>query len=272
VRARRRFAQHFLEAPWVDRVVDAADPRPTDAFVEIGPGRGALTLLLARRAGAVIAVEVDRELAARLAEQVPGNVRVVPADVLEVDLVRLVADFPPAVRRRIIGNLPYNVSTPILAALLAANARGGRFVDATLMLQREVADRLASRPGSRDYGVLAILTQAYVDVTRLLALPPGAFRPVPKVQSTLVRLTFGAPKIAPRLAGAFDLLVRSIFMQRRKVLANALKPLAEATGVPVAAALAAAALDGRRRPETLQLEELERLAAVFASAGDPPVL
>lgn len=272
MKARKRFAQHFLEAPWVERVIAAVDPQAADAFVEIGPGHGALTIPLATRAAAVIAVEVDRDLAARLARQAPSNVRVVPADVLEVDLADLASEFPPAARGRVIGNLPYNLSSPILAALLAAHARGGRFHDATLMLQREVARRLAASPGGRDYGVLAILTQVHAQVSRLLDLPPGAFRPMPRVHSTLVRLAFGPPKVPPALAVAFNAVVRSIFTQRRKVLANALKPLAASAGVPVAAALTSAALDGTRRPETLQLEELERLAAVFASMIDPPVL
>jgi 16S rRNA (adenine1518-N6/adenine1519-N6)-dimethyltransferase len=272
VKTRKRFAQHFLEAPWVERVIDAADPRPADAFVEIGPGQGALTLPLARRAAAVVAVEVDRDLAARLAGRIPENVRVVPADALGVDLAQLFSEFPPTARRRIIGNLPYNVATPILGTLLAAQTRGVRLHDATLMVQREVADRLAASPGGRDYGVLTILTQVHARVSRLLDLPPGAFRPVPKVHSTLVRLMFDGPKVAPALAEVFGKLVRTIFTQRRKILANALKPLAASTGVPVATALASADLDGRRRPETLQLEELQRLASVFASADDPPVL
>jgi 16S rRNA (adenine1518-N6/adenine1519-N6)-dimethyltransferase len=272
VKTRKRFAQHFLEAAWVERVIDAAGPWSADAFVEIGPGQGALTLPLARRAAAVVAVEIDRDLAARLAGRMPENVRVVAANALDIDLAQLFTEFPPTVRRRIIGNLPYNVATPIVGALVAAQARGAQFHDATLMVQREVADRLAAGPGGRDYGVLAILTQVHARVNRLLDLPPGAFRPVPKVHSTLVRLTFGAPRVPPALAEAFEQLVRSIFTQRRKVLSNALKPLAASTGVPVPVALATADLDGRRRPETLQLEELQRLASVFASACAPPVL
>jgi 16S rRNA (adenine1518-N6/adenine1519-N6)-dimethyltransferase len=272
VRPRKRFGQHFLEAAWIARVIDAADPLPTDAFLEIGPGRGALTFALARRAGEVVAVEVDRDLAGALARKAPANVRVVTADVLRVDVATLLSGCSAAGRRRIIGNLPYNVSTPIISRLLEAAPPQGPVFDATLMVQKEVADRLAAAPGGGDYGVLSILTQARADVVRLIDLPPGAFRPAPQVHSTLVRLTFGHPRVPPSLAPTVSRLVRSVFTQRRKVLANALKAIATADGVSVQGVLEAAALDGRRRPETLQLAEFVRLAEIFASAKQPGVL
>jgi len=272
VRARKRFGQHFLEAPWVARVLDAASPDPADVFLEIGPGQGALTIPLAARVARVVAVEVDRDLAARLARHAPPNVHVVTADVLKADLTRLLADGPPALRRRVVGNLPYNVSTPIIFRLLET-ARGLHPPhDATLMVQREVADRLVAGPGGGDYGVLSVLTQVRADVTRAFDLPPGAFRPVPKVRSSLVRLVFRPERVLAAHSATFNRLVRTVFSQRRKVLANALKPFADAAGVSVAAALEEADLDGRRRPETLQLMELTRLAAVFATAAWPPVL
>ncbi len=254
------------------RVLDAADISLADALLEIGPGRGALTLPLAGRAARVIAVEVDRDLAAALAGRVPANVRVLTADILATDIGTLLADFPSDRRPRVIGNLPYNVSTPILLRLIDA-ARGGRVIhDATVMVQREVADRLLAAPGGRQYGVLSIFTQAAADVSRLLDLPPGAFRPAPKVRSTLVHLVFGAGRVPPELAGAFTTLVRRVFTRRRKILANALKPLAEQWGVSAERMIAQAALDGSRRPETLQLAELVRLAEVFASTVGPSVL
>jgi 16S rRNA (adenine1518-N6/adenine1519-N6)-dimethyltransferase len=271
VRARKRFGQHFLEAAWVDRVIDAADPKPADVFLEIGPGHGALTIPLARRVSEVIAVELDRDLAAELSQKAPPNVRVVAADALEVDIEGLFRGSAPSLRRRIIGNLPYNVSTPIVARLLQAGA-GGVVQDATLMVQREVADRLAAEPGGGEYGVLSILTRAQADIERLLDLPPGAFRPVPRIRSTLVRLRFGPQRVPPALAATFNSLVRGVFTQRRKVLANALKPLAAGARVSVPALLTAAELDGRRRPETLQLAEFVRLAEIFASAERLPVL
>ena len=271
MRARKRFGQHFLEAAWVDRVIDAAEPRPADVFLEIGPGHGALTMPLARRVSEVIAVELDRDLAAELSRKVPANVRVVTADALEIDIGGVFRGSASGLRRRVIGNLPYNVSTPIVARLLEASG-GGLIHDATLMVQREVADRLAAEPGGGEYGVLSILTRTQADVERLLDLPPGAFRPVPRIRSTLVRLRFGPQRVPPAVAAIFDSLVRSVFTHRRKVLANALKPLATGAGVSVPALLAAAALDGRRRPETLQLAEFVRLAEVFASAERLPVL
>jgi 16S rRNA (adenine1518-N6/adenine1519-N6)-dimethyltransferase len=272
VKARKRFGQHFLEASWVARVLDAVTPSPTDAFLEIGPGHGALTIPLAARAAEIVAVEVDRDLASGLARKAPSNVRIVEADVLSLDLNGLLRTVSPVRRRRVVGNLPYNISTPVLFALLDAARSGLILHDATLMVQREVATRLAASPGGRDYGVLTIAVQAEADVSRLLDLPPGAFRPVPKVHSALIRLAFGPPRVPRALTSTFDELVRRIFMQRRKVLANALKPVAAARGVPVGQILRVAGVDGRRRPETLQLSELVRLAEVFASPPKPPML
>jgi len=272
VRARRRFGQHFLEAPLVAKVIEAVSPEPAEVLLEIGPGLGALTLALAARASRVIAVEVDRDLAARLARRSPSNVHVITADILKVDVAALLAAEAPAARWRVVGNLPYNVSAPIVLRLLEV-ARGPHPPhDATLMVQREVADRLVAGPGGTTYGVLSVLTQVHADVTRAFDLAPGAFRPVPKVRSSLVRLLFQPGRVPAEHLATFTGLVRTIFRQRRKVLANALKPFAEAAGVPVATALGAASLDGRRRPETLQLTELARLAAFFATAARPPVL
>jgi 16S rRNA (adenine1518-N6/adenine1519-N6)-dimethyltransferase len=273
-RARRRFAQHFLEPSWIPKLVALVAPRPTDAILEIGAGRGALTLALAERCGRLVAVEIDRDLASRLRSAVPASVEVVEADILRVDLpalVRGLAAAPGVVGPvRIVGNLPYNISSPILFRLVAlAHETGGAVGDATLMLQREVADRVTARPGGGDWGPLAIAIQRAADVRRLAALPPGAFRPAPRVHSAVVRLAFrpGAPP-APAEA-PLDALVRALFTRRRKTLRNALEPFARTRGVDAAIALAEAGLDARRRPETLSLEELGRLAARFAGRGDP---
>jgi 16S rRNA (adenine1518-N6/adenine1519-N6)-dimethyltransferase len=134
------------------------------------------------------------------------------------------------------------------------------------MLQREVADRIVAPPGGREYGVLSILVQLQADVRRVLTLPPGAFRPPPRVHSAVVRLTFRPPAVEVADAAGFEQMVRSMFTQRRKVLGNALAPFAATRGVAATAALAAAGLDPRRRPETLQLAELAQLAAVFPAA------
>lgn len=277
VRARKRFGQHFLEPAWVAKLVQAVAPQPGDAFVEIGPGRGAITWPLVERSGRVLAIEVDRDLAADLRARNAPGLTVVEADVLKTDLAALVRDWQhepldAAHPVRVIGNLPYNISSPILFKLLETAAATGGIVDASLMLQREVADRLRARPGTKEYGVLTVLTALHADVVALLQLPPGAFRPPPKVSSSVVRLVFRPPAVTLRDPALFTRMVRSLFTQRRKTTANALKPFAEGSGLTAAAALAAAGLDGQRRPETLQIVELAQLADVFASAVDPAVL
>ena len=256
--ARRRFGQHFLEPAWVARLISALDPLPTDSFLEIGPGRGALTAALAPRVRRVIAVEIDRDMAAALPAHAPGNVDVVTGDFLDVDLDALLrGEMEPV---RVVGNLPYNVSSPILFRLLAAADDGRRFRDATVMLQKEVADRIVAEPGERDYGVLAIQTALVADVERLLILPPGAFRPPPKVTSAVVHLRFRPPAAAVDRA-MFERVVRSIFLHRRKTLLNALRPMAEHSARSAEEVIARASLDPRQRPETLTVGDVVRLSA-----------
>jgi 16S rRNA (adenine1518-N6/adenine1519-N6)-dimethyltransferase len=245
--------------------------------VEIGPGRGAITIPLAARVGRLLAIEVDRDLAAALTARHLPALTVVSGDVLEADLAGLVADWQghplgPSHRVRVAGNLPYNISSPILFRLIEVAARTGGLVDATLMLQREVADRLTARVDTREYGVLTILTARHAEVTRLLALPPGAFRPAPKVSSAVVRLTFRPPRPPVEDEALLVRMVRAMFTQRRKTLGNALRSFAESLGTNAAEALETAGLDARRRPETLQIVELARLADVFAASTRPAVL
>jgi len=261
MRAKKRYGQHFLQGAWADKVVDAIGPRAGDQFVEIGPGPGALTLRLAPRVAHLTAVELDGDIVASLQPHLPPNVTLIHQDFLEADLAALAGD--SAVR--VAGNLPYNVSSPILFRLLDAHRSGRGVIDATLMLQREVADRITARPGTKDYGVLSIFVQLHTDVCKLLSLPPGAFRPAPKVHSAVVRLAFRAPAIPIEDERQFEAMVRSMFTQRRKTLSNALKSHADSRGRRAADALAAAGIDPGRRPETLQLEELSRLAAFFVS-------
>jgi 16S rRNA (adenine1518-N6/adenine1519-N6)-dimethyltransferase len=257
-RPRKRFGQHFLEPVWVAKVVDGINPTPNDTFLEIGPGRGALTRPLAKRAGHVVAVEIDRDLAAALDDETIPNLRVIQSDFLALDLDAALADERRPVR--VAGNLPYNVSSPILFTLLKA-ADGGRFFsDATLMLQKEVADRLAANPGDKDYGALAIQIALTADVDRVLTLPPGAFRPPPKVTSALVHLRFRLPSVDVGDLRVFERIVRGIFLQRRKTLANALRPVADSLGRPAAQLLERAEVDGRVRPETLTLDDIARLS------------
>jgi 16S rRNA (adenine1518-N6/adenine1519-N6)-dimethyltransferase len=267
--AKKRFGQHFLIPDWADKVVAALAPAATDRFLEIGPGPGVLTTRLAARAGQVIAVEIDRDLAADLRTLLPPSVEVVTGDILDVDLRPYLAGGP----LRIAGNLPYNISSPILFKLLALaeteDAGGGRVLDATLMLQREVADRLVAPPGTGEYGVLTIFASAQARVERLLTLPPGAFRPPPKVHSALVRLTFASSRVPAPLQATFAGLVRTAFLQRRKTLANALRPFADPLGRDAASALSAAGIDPGARPETLDVAAFVRLAGVFGPLAAP---
>lgn len=273
-RIRKRFGQHFLSATWALKVAAAIDPMPGDVFMEIGPGRGAITLPLARSGAAILAVEIDRDLVAELAARAPANVTIISGDVLKTDVVPFLSGLEPqrpagadpaatprARRFRIVGNLPYNLSTPILFKMIEWQQRHGLFADATVMLQREVADRLVAKPRTKDYGVLTVLLGLHARITRLLDLPPGAFKPAPKVWSSVVRVEFGQTvRVADPVL--FEQVVKRAFSQRRKTLSNALKSLV--TDAP--AVLQAAGIDPRRRPETLDLPELARLVEQVAAA------
>jgi 16S rRNA (adenine1518-N6/adenine1519-N6)-dimethyltransferase len=220
---------------------------------------------LAEKAARVIAVEIDRDLAAALPLTLPPNVRVVPADFLDLEFASLLRDEPLPIR--VIANLPYNVATPILFRILHEAGDGRVLRDATLMLQREVAERLLAEPGTPDYGALTIQVRLLADVSPVLKLPPGAFRPAPKVHSTVVKLRFRPPALDVGDRSAFERLVRGLFLRRRKTLLNALKPVADAFGSSAPEVIERAGVDGRRRPETLSLEEVARLtrcAIVFA--------
>lgn len=273
MRARKRFAQHFLEPAWVAKLVKAVEARSDENILEIGPGRAAITRPLAEQCGRLLAVEVDRDLAAELEATKPANVTVVVGDVLDQDLAAVLsswlgAPLGPAHPVRVVGNLPYNISSPILFSLLGLAAATGGVRDAILMLQKEVADRLVAKVGTSDYGVLTVLTAVHADVTRLLSLPPGAFRPPPQVQSAVVRLTFRPPKVdIPDMPG-FVRMVRTMFTQRRKTLSNALKPFGLERSVAPVDALSHAAIDARRRPETLDMAEMAALYRAFGQRAD----
>ncbi|MBI3493024.1 MAG: ribosomal RNA small subunit methyltransferase A [Acidobacteria bacterium] len=284
MRARKRFGQNFLEPAWVAKVVQAIAPRADQTFLEIGPGRGALTRPLAARAKTVVAYEIDRDLAAGLEATAPPNITIVVGDFLTAgSLTKVVGADPcvgpgadtrvrPYMGLRVAGNLPYNVASPILFKLVELRAGGCPLVDATVMLQREVGDRLLAAPGSREYGVLSVLMQHTASIERLLDLPAGAFRPRPKVRSVLVRLTFHPPNPPVADAATFSALVRAVFTRRRKTLANALLayPARDARGGPAVNptdVLRRAGVDGARRPETLSVAEFARLADIYASVS-----
>ena len=259
---RRRLGQHFLEPAWVARLLALVAPAPRDTFLEIGAGRGALTLPLAERAARVVAVEIDPRLAAQLAARAPAAVAVVRADFLKLDLDGVELDAPA----RAVGNLPYSAATAILLKLAGWSRNGERLTDATLMLQREVADRVTAAPGSRDWGPLAIAARMHAEARRVLTLPPGAFRPMPRVQSAVVRLRFRAPPVQTADPALFDGLVRALFTRRRKTALNALRPhAAQHSTLPAAAIFDRAGVDPRQRPEQLDLAALASLCAVLAA-------
>ena len=251
--ARKRFGQNFLADPhYVARIVDAIDPRPGDNLVEIGPGLGALTGPLIARCGRLAAIEIDRDLAARLAERFPPEaLSLHVADALAFDFSTL------GERLRVIGNLPYNISSPLLFHL----ARFERSIaDLTVMLQREVVARMTAEPATPDYGRLTVMLQARFAVRRRFVVPPGAFSPAPKVDSAVARLVplrEARPVIADE--ALFARAVAAAFAQRRKTLRNALSAVCDER------ALRAAAIDPAARGETLAVADFVRLANMLAA-------
>jgi 16S rRNA (adenine1518-N6/adenine1519-N6)-dimethyltransferase len=251
--ARKRFGQHFLvDSHFIDRIVAAIDPRPGESIVEIGPGLGALTGRLIARAGRIAAIEIDRDLAARLRGRYgPDQLTLVEADALDVDFGTMGSGL------RIVGNLPYNISSPLLFHLAAFDRS---LHDLHVMLQREVVDRMSAPPATPDYGRLSVMLQCRFAIERLFVVPPGAFRPAPKVDSAVARLTPLRDR-APRIDD-FDLfsrIVTAAFSQRRKTLRNALSSIAST------AQLEAAAIDPGVRGETLGVDAFVRLASIVAA-------
>ncbi len=248
--AKKRFGQHFLvDDAVIEGIVDAIAPAAGQALVEIGPGLGAMTLPLLRRCSALTVIELDRDLAARLRRQ--AGLTVIEADVLQVDFraLALAAGQP----LRVVGNLPYNISTPILFHLLAA---ADAVVDQHFMLQKEVVDRMAASPGSKDYGRLSVMLQWRYRISAVLDVPPAAFDPPPRVDSAVVRMRPlpAAPDVDPQRLGA---LVTAAFSQRRKLLRHTLGRWIEAEGLDTA-------FDLQRRAEEVPVSEylgLARLAA-----------
>jgi 16S rRNA (adenine1518-N6/adenine1519-N6)-dimethyltransferase len=254
--AKPKLGQHFLDDPQAaNRIAAALGDLSARTVVEIGPGRGAITGILAAKAARVLAVELDSNLAASLRGQFSSErVTVVEQDILSFDFAAAATEAGAPLR--IAGNLPYYITSPILLKLAASHAA----LDlAVLMVQREVADRVAAHPGSRDYGLLSVTAQLYGPVEALFTLPPSSFSPQPEVHSTVFRWRF-----APRFAeldveeAAFLRFVRQAFAQKRKTLANNLR----AAGIPPAAATAAlarAGIDPQARAETLSLEAFAAL-------------
>jgi 16S rRNA (adenine1518-N6/adenine1519-N6)-dimethyltransferase len=249
---RKRFGQHFLHDPRIiERIVQTVGPGPDEHVVEIGGGHGALTLPLAERVGRLDVVEIDRDLVSELERKTCrfDHVHIHSADALRFDYETLAA---PGGRLRIVGNLPYNISTPLLFMLL-----GFRRVvlDMHLMLQKEVVDRMCAAPGGKDYGRLTVMLAAWTDIEACFDIGPGAFSPPPQVRSTFARVAVRrAPSFEVEDAAAFASLVASLFSMRRKTLRRALKGRVDAD------AFAALGIDPGARPETLAPRQFADLA------------
>lgn len=260
---KKNLGQHFLvDRACIERIVFAIAPRPGDRIVEIGPGQGAITLPLLRLHGELTVIEFDRDLITPLSEAAHGlgELRIVHKDVLQADFSKLALDDGQSrPQLRLVGNLPYNISSPILFHCLehAAAIRDMHF-----MLQKEVVDRMAAEPGSKVYGRLSVMLQAWCEVVALFAVPPAAFRPPPKVDSAVVRLI---PKPADAVGivdpQRFAHVVRDAFGQRRKTLRNALSQLCSGDDI------AAAGLRPEARAEQIAVADFIRLANHLAAQG-----
>ena len=254
--AKKHLGQHFLhEKGVISKIVQAVDPRPGDRLVEIGPGQGAITFPLLDRHGALTVIEFDRDLIAPLTEaaQADGALTIVHRDVLQVDFTALAKDVAGTSGQiRLVGNLPYNLSSPILFHALE---HAGAIRDMHFMLQKEVVDRMAAEPGSKVYGRLSVMLQAYCRVVPLFKVPPGAFRPPPKVDSAVVRMVPRAPgEMGVQDPARFTHVVRAAFGQRRKTLRNELQ------GVADTATIEAAGLRPDARAEQIDVAGFVRLA------------
>jgi len=239
---KKRFGQHFLsDRNILQRIVRLASIAPADTVIEIGPGAGALTRELAAAAQRVIAIEIDRDLVPQLRATMPGNVEIVEGDALEVD-------FPA--KAHLVGNLPYNVSTPLLKKFIAAREN---ILDVTVMLQREVAERIRATAGSEDYGPLSVLIQYYATPVWGFTVPPGAFRPQPKVDSAVIRLEW-RPGVAENRP--FTDFVHQAFGSRRKKLLNNLVAIFPGKNrEELVSALDAAGVSRDARAETLSVQQ-----------------
>lgn len=262
MKAKRSLGQNFLTGThYPRRIVDSVPLQPGETVVEIGPGHGALTALLLDRGARVVAVELDSELIPSLRETFGSrpNFALIEADAMTIDLRQVIA---PAAKARVVANLPYNISTPILQRLIEQR---DSVLDMTLMLQREVVDRITASPGGREYGYLSVLVQFYCEAEKLFDVPPGAFRPSPRVWSSVMRLTVRPqPAAAVRCEAAFIELTKALFAQRRKTILNNLRAAKSRLGLRedtrISEILARIPLDPQRRAETLSISELALLA------------
>lgn len=253
---RKRFGQHFLHDPGViRRIIDTVAPTVGERIVEVGPGRGALTWGLLDRARRLDVIEIDRDLAQKLESdpRAKGGLHVHVENVLDTDFIRLRGAGAPL---RVVGNLPYNISTPLLFRLLTQRAA---ISDMYFMLQKEVVDRMAAQPGTKDYGRLTVMLAAVAEVDSLFDVGPGAFHPRPKVWSAIVRLRPAAnPRFDIGRDGVLRTLVTAAFSHRRKTLRNSLKGLLTSLDIETCG------IDPQLRPETLAPAQFGMLAAHYS--------
>ncbi|NPV92650.1 MAG: 16S rRNA (adenine(1518)-N(6)/adenine(1519)-N(6))-dimethyltransferase RsmA [Firmicutes bacterium] len=260
LRVKKRLGQHFMISPAViERIVDLAGVGPQDTVIEIGPGLGALTERLAERARRVVAVEIDRDLIPVLQElfRERENVLVRQGDILEIDLEELTA----GERCKVIGNLPYYITSPIVKRVLESRLKIDSF---TVMVQKEVAERMTARPSSKEYGLLTVGVQYFAEVSFGGVVPRSAFWPQPEVESALVKMTpYRVPPVKVADEEFFFDVARAAFGQRRKMLGNALKGIRggkKKAESDLASVIEAAGINPQRRGETLSLEEMAVLA------------
>jgi 16S rRNA (adenine1518-N6/adenine1519-N6)-dimethyltransferase len=270
--AKKSLGQNFLIDPNLQRkIVDALEPTADDDVLEIGPGQGALTKHLVGRVGRLTLVELDDSLAAQLATQYATNpeVHVVHRDILDVDL-HSVSDDPG--RLKVIGNIPYNITTPILFHLIERRPRPRVVV---LMVQREVADRILAAPGTRTFGALAVGVQAVADVQRVVHAGRKAFRPVPDVDSTVIRITpHDPPRLEPGAEPALRALTRAAFGQRRKQFQRILRVALAIDAAQIAGIEDETGFDLRARPETFSPDDFILLSRILQRKGylPPPLI
>lgn len=256
-KARKKFGQHFLsDQNILDRIVRSINPKVGQRILEIGPGQGAMTALILRKASKMEAIEIDFDLVEMLKSLYPTLI-LYPCDILRFEFSRLQAQ--PA-SLRIIGNLPYNISTPILFLLLNNISL---IQDMHLMLQKEVIDRMVASPGNKIYGRLSVMLQPFFDIQRMFNIAPNAFSPPPKVDSSFVRMVpWAENKTEISNRQHYENLVRAAFSQRRKTLRNTLKGLLDDT------AIRNEEIDPQRRPETLSISEFARLSNCYTNLVD----
>ena len=251
-RPRKRFGQHFLhEQRVIGKILAAIAPQAGEFLVEIGPGLGAISLPLLERCGTLTAIELDRDVIPELqaAAAGKGELHIIQADALKTDIAALA---PPGGKLRLVGNLPYNISTPLLFHFLE---HAEHVADMHFMLQKEVVDRMAADPGGKEYGRLTVMLAARCTVQPLFNIGSGAFRPPPKVESSFVRLVpYAVPPFPIPDRARFARIVSGAFSHRRKTLRNALAGLVDET------AIRAAGIDPGTRPETLSAEDYARLS------------